>query len=255
MTDYNLRQIVDSPVIESAYLWDFDNMNLKLTIDHGKFVVTDNVVLLCATASDGHGFKQKDNYKWKWEKGETHNVVLAFHQKARTEQDYKTKEKKTVEPHPIELMMAKIAAHYGDTDLKGNLHLMMSGAVGNIIHGKRDDGTPLPDEFISMMIDSHLKADFIEPPEGHPWTPDIIEKCMPKEKSGGSYKGGYGSKSQSEAERIADREKWFVGAVVGRFEPEGSIDTLKDAFAFLNSEGVTDDDYNEFMDVCKTILG
>lgn len=254
MTEYNLREINESPKVESAYLWDFDNMNLSLAIEHGKFVIAENYVVLLATASKGNGFKQKENYKWKWEAGDIRYVALTFWQKPRQEQDFKTKEKKTIEPHPIELVIGKIAAEVGDADFKGDLRLLMSGMMHQILSGKREDGSDLPPEFMSMMIDSVLKLDFIETPEGHPWTPDIVEKCLPKDKSGGFSRGYGGSKSQTETERLLDREKWFVAAVHGFCPDSTDRKSFSEVAAYLAVAGSKDSSIKDFIEMTKIIL-
>lgn len=237
MTDYNLRQVNENPVIETAFLWDFPNMNMKLTIVDGCFASTDDYVILFATCNRGFGFKQKDNYKWEWKEGETHNLVLQFWQKSREETDYKTKEKKTIEPSDIELYMGWIAQQFEDNHFTGKLSLSNTSALKMCYTGLNEDGLPLDEKFRDMMSSTMAGFTFIETPSDTVWTDDIKKAVMPKSytKKAGSYGG---SKGQTEAERINDRVEWLKKAVA---EVTG-VDVTSVTFDLLCSSAQAKDD-------------
>jgi hypothetical protein len=213
MTDYNLRQVNENPIIETAFLWDFPNMNMKLTIVDGCFAFTDDYVVLFSTCNRGFGFKQKDSPKWEWKEGETHNLVLQFWQKSREETDYKTKEKKTIEPSDIELYMGWVAQQFEDNHFTGKLNLNTTSSLKMCYAGLNEQGLPLDEKFRDMLSSTMAGFTFIETPDDTVWTDDIKKAVMPKPyvKKPGSYGG---SKGQTEAERINDRVEWLKKAAM-----------------------------------------
>lgn len=254
MTDYNLREVNDNPKVETAFLWDWEQMHLKLTIDAGKFQVDEKAVILFATCSEGSGFKRKDDYKWEWKEGEIHHLVLKFWQVSHEETDYKTKAKSTIEPHRIEKFMGYVAKQFGDNLIKGNLWLVNSSSLDMVMSGKSDKGVDLTEEFRDMMMSTNASFEYLGDDVESIWTDELCEKCYPKDYNLQKRSWGGGSKGQTEAERIADREKWLIDRVAHLPIGEG-VATADDFLRLAWEASPEGREYQGVMDALKLLMG
>lgn len=235
MTEYNLRDAITEPIrIETAYLWNWEKMDLRLSISDGRLHKTDDAVYLFATCSSGIGFKYKENVKWSWEKNDIKHLMLKFHTKSREETDYKTKEKKTIDPSSIEKYMEWVAENFEGMTFNGHLMLMDTPKL-NIITTGRDGNEIISIERRSMMSEAYADFRIAANPEASIWTDSLIESVLQKTSSSKTaYKSGYtASKGQTEYERLKDREKWLVEAVNSFYEQK--VTSLADVFAVMSA--------------------
>jgi hypothetical protein len=208
MTDYNLREVNENPSVSSAYLWDWENINLGLTVVDGRLINHGDYVLLFATCTWGKGFKLKEDYKWTWKEGETRHLMLQFWQKPREVTDYKTKEKRTEQPSDVELFMGWLCSELEGGNFEGSLSLINSSVLRMCATGIGDKGQALSDDTRDMLASTVAKMTFIET-EKSVWTEELMTALIPKSytKKTGAY--GSSSKGQTEAERISDRVEWL----------------------------------------------